>query len=63
MYGVPVYVCVQCSSCEFVGSGKALKDHELLHNLPDELRFTSDEDIQKWREARKRYKHFVCALR
>ncbi len=58
MYTIDVsfcYISVQCTSCAFEGSGKALKDHELMHILPDELKFTSDEDIHKWREQRKRY--------
>ncbi len=50
-------ISVQCNSCAYEGSGKALKDHELMHILPDELKFTSDEDIHKWREERKRFRH------
>jgi hypothetical protein len=32
-----------------------LKEHELLHFLPDELKLASPEDIKKWREERKRF--------
>lgn len=45
---------MQCITCDFKGAGKALKDHQLMHMLPDELKFTSHEDILKWREERKR---------
>eukprot|EP00731_Ephydatia_muelleri_P030293 Em0021g816a len=45
----------KCDVCEYTGSGKALKDHALLeHYIPDELKFDSPEEIQKWKEARKR---------
>ena len=37
--------CLQCSECEFEGAGKALKEHQLMHILPDELKFTSEEDV------------------
>ena len=46
--------CLQCSECEFEGTGKALKEHQLMHILPDELKFSSEEDVRKWREERKR---------
>lgn len=45
----------KCDVCEYSGSGKALKDHALLaHFIPDELKFDSPEEIQKWKDARKR---------
>ena len=46
---------VQCSSCDFEAVPRVLKEHELLHFLPDELKFTSPEDIEKWREDRRKY--------
>lgn len=34
---------------------RVLKEHKLLHILPDMLKFSTPEEIRKWREERKRY--------
>ena len=49
-----LHMCLQCSSCDFEAVPRVLKEHELLHFLPDELKLTSPEDIKKWREERKK---------
>ena len=33
---------------------KVLKEHEVIHILPDMLKFTSPEEIAKWREERRK---------
>ena len=53
---------VQCSSCDFEAVPRVLKEHELLHFLPDELKLTSPEDIKKWREERKKYVQVVYGI-
>ncbi|XP_065887538.1 FMR1-interacting protein NUFIP1-like [Dysidea avara] len=46
----------QCNQpgCHFMAINRVLKEHELIHTIPKELFFTSDEEIAKWREERRK---------
>ena len=39
-----------------------MKEHELVHLLPDVLKFSSEQDIKKWREERRKYVGCVSCM-
>ncbi|XP_019857832.1 PREDICTED: nuclear fragile X mental retardation-interacting protein 1-like isoform X2 [Amphimedon queenslandica] len=45
---------VKCSQCDFNALPKVVKEHSVVHFLPDFLKFTTPEDTQRWRNERKK---------